>query len=193
MFRLHGALVVAAVAGTVAAHAAAATSPACTAATKWVARDTTLIQRLVSQRDNVTNSASVVNPVRKHQIAVQLARLRADLVKAQAAKKKACVNEPKAWTPADYDGVSGGFSGAPRIVVTFTVASGNVTGDLASTAPLDPASGNVVVQAAFAGATCDTATLHIDPATGAATTATTVKCTLGGASATGKIEAKRTG
>ena len=190
MFRSLGALVLAAVA----VHAGAATSPACAAATRWVARDQALIRRLVNQRDNLTNSASVVNPVRKHQIAVQLARLRADLVKAQAAKKKACVNEPKAWTLADYDGVyTGGFSGAPRIVLTFTVSNGNVTGDVASTAPLGPATGNVTVQAAFAGATCGTTTLHIDPATGAATTTTAVTCTLGAATATGGIKAQRKG
>ena len=149
-----------------------------------------LIKRLNNQRDNITNSQTVVNPVRTHQIAVQLARLRADLVKAQAAKKKACVNEPKVWTLEDYNGrYDGGFTNT-RMTIGFTVDNGNVSGDVTSTGPLNPQTGNVPVTASFAGASCGTATLHIDPATGAATTGQ-VTCTLGGQSQSGQIQAQR--
>ena len=141
---------------------------------------------------NITNAAPVVNPVRERQINLALTRLRADFAKAQAAKTKACKKTPKVWTLADYNGTyTGGFTNS-NFILAFTVDDGNVTGDITSTSPLNPATGNVTVQPSFAGATCPTATLHIDPATGEAKTTADVTCHMSGLSRSGQIDTRRT-
>ena len=190
---LAAAAVLTGVVGVAAAGAGGSTSPACLKATHWVAVDQSMIQRLGTQTDNTNpNGKKAVNPTRRHQIAVRRAELQADLVKARAAKKKACANEPKVWTLADYNGnYAGRLDGTNFDKLAFTVTDGVVAGDLVSTAPLDPATGNVTVQASFAGADCGTATLHINPATGEAKTTATVTCHLGGQQASGEIIAQR--
>jgi hypothetical protein len=170
------------------------TSPACQAALKRIAYANTMIKRLEAnlKNPNVTRSGKIVNPVRARQITVQLARLKAELAAAEAVKAKVCPatpTEPGAALAA-YDGTYNGQFTGTRFVLTFTVASGVVTGDVVSVQPLNPATGNVTVRASFAGADCGTLVLHIDPKAGTAT-AHNVTCTMAGQSATGDVVAQR--
>ncbi len=116
------------VAGVAAAGAGGSISPACQKATHWVAVDQQMIQRLGTQKENTNpNGKNAVNKTRQHQIDVRRAELRADLVKAQAAKKKACANEPKVWTLADYNGNYTGRLGDTAFKnLAFTVTDGAV-------------------------------------------------------------------
>lgn len=169
-------------------------SPACQAARKRVAYANTMIKRLEANlaNPNVTRSGKIVNPVRARQIKVQLARLKVELKAAKAAAAKACAETPTSpgASLAAYNGTYNGTFTGTRFAITFTVAGGVLTGDLVSVRPLNPATGDVTVQATFAGANCGSPVLHIDPTSGTAT-AHTVTCTLGGQSATGDFVAHR--
>jgi len=166
---------------------AGADSPACTAAKQRIAYDNRMIARLRAQ---LPNTHADIQQVRARQINTQIARLRADLAKAQAARAKECVAPISA-----YDGTYQGMFA--QIQITFTVNDGVITGDLDNPPPiraLDPKTGLAFVQANFAGASCGGGVFQItfDAAAGTATAAN-LKCTLGPQTMTQTVVAQRQG
>lgn len=167
-----------------------AESPACTATLKQIAYDTTMIARLQANLKNlnVLSRKSDVNTVRARQIQTQLTRLQADLAKATKQKAAACGRALSA-----FDGSYGGDFGP--IHVSFTVAAGVISGDIANPTPLRPfdtRTGIAYAQANFVGATCGTFAVRFDPDAGTATVAD-LTCTLAGQKLTQTVVARRAG
>jgi len=176
---LRAAIVLAALGGALAATAHAGTpSAACLAAKQKVAYTQTEINKANAnlKNINITSAAGVVNPTRKKQLELRLKRLQADMKAAKAAQAKAC--KTNAVDLAAYNGNYGVNYG--KFSLAFQVKDGNVSGDLVSTAPLNPETGLVTVQVQFAGAQCAAVTLKIDPKTWKVESTAAVKCTLPG-------------
>jgi len=176
-------LAVACTAVVTAASVSAADSPACAAAKKRIAYDNAEITKANKNKNFGTQSA-----VRTRQLDTRIARLRADLILANAAKTKACGADVSA-----YDGTYSGIFPGTTITITFTVTNGAVSGDLTNTPPLknlDPTTGNVYVKANFLDADCGTPLLHFNLAAKTAT-GKNVTCKLSGLSRTGDFVARK--
>jgi hypothetical protein len=190
---ISGCVAVAALCGVVGAGASAASwratadSPACAAAKQRIDYDNRMIARLRAQ---LPNKHADIQQVRARQINTQIARLRADLAKAQAAKAKECVPPI-----SEYDGTYQGMFA--QIEITFTVKDGVITGDLTNPPPiraLDAKTGVAFAQANFVDASCGGGVFQItfNAAAGTAT-AMNLKCTLGGQTVTQTVVARREG
>ncbi len=167
---------------------AAVTTPACQAATaqyKQVAQEIAKANANF-KNVNITNSSGVVNEPRKKEITARLARLKAQLEKALAAKTAACGPSLSA-----YDGTYAGNFPGTQIAFTFTVANGVISGDLGGHIA-DTKTGNAGdVTSQFPDANCGTNTLHFDSQKGTATSRGEVTCHLAGSARTGVLAAQR--
>lgn len=206
------ALVVVAVAGGTVALAAKPPSPGCQAALKKVAYAQTMVLRLQAnlRNPNVTSVAGVVNPTRKRQIELQLARMKAQLRSALAEKANACATKAQTTSAgASITSFDGTYTGAlsyqatsPDIGslsgstgITFTVSNGSLQGNFGPVPQYGTVSFSGSVNAsgsATAGAAYGcSVSLSISPSGGF--TGAITGCADQGGSASGSISGKRSG